>query len=264
MIINKERIIEILDKEISYDDVKTYIKINNPEAALENKNDYCRFYQLRGNTAGLRSEEFEKFINLYFEILEKYKSEPNVEFKTILKEVNSARRKCKEDNRKEISFSSKLLHTINNERPIWDKRLVNLYNFNLNNDHSNWTEEDCVCAYEEYCRRFDEYMESNNDEKDIIIKEFDNRFQDYKDSIKDIKKVDFVLWRNKPKKSLIDTFLKKNGRGTGRLMYQAQIHPRGMKMINERATADQIPMRNLFCASGFRSGTKLLARKKGM
>ena len=198
MIINKKIIDKILDNPDLENHIKTYLEINNSKTALKRSDLFCKFYKLRPGTTKLSKEDFEIFKKAYFGILDKYNTKPNTEFKVILQEVDSARNKLKNENendRKEISFSSKLLHTINNKKPIWDKHLISLYNFNLNNDHKDWTEDDCCSAYKEYCDKYKDFM--STDIANYIIEKFNEKYSKYKDQIIDIKKVDFVLWLNR-------------------------------------------------------------------
>ena len=199
MKITKAKINQIINNPKLKNKVELYLKIKNATNTLEMEESFCSLYDFRANTTGLKKDEFERFKTLYFDIYKKYKSKPETKFITILKEVDDARKKVIEnpkDKRKEISFSSKLLHTINNKKPIWDKHLVSLNNFNLNNNHEEWTEKDCGYAYDVFCNCIEDFIQK--DEMAAFIKsEFKKKFKNDADQIEDIKKIDFVLWNNR-------------------------------------------------------------------
>ena len=132
----------------------------------------------------------------YFIILEKYhgifKNTKQIEFIDLFSEIEK-------NIKKSIVYTSKMLHTIDNRYPIWDSQLVGFYNFNLNNDKTiRENKEVASLAYKNYCEKYENFMKSRWKKK--IIKCFDEKFgsenRDYVEKINDVKKIDFVLWKN--------------------------------------------------------------------
>lgn len=124
----------------------------------------------------------------YFKLLENRKNDKNIEFEDVFGEIYDFT-----GHENQISFSSKALHTIRPEKPIWDEKLIGLNNFNLNGGPRyprKWSFEECVYAYENYCKVFEDFLVTDGQ---TIIDVFDKELPNYK-KISDVKKIDFVLW----------------------------------------------------------------------
>lgn len=107
---------------------------------------------------------------------------------------------CLITGRAEVSFSSKLIHVIDTSYPIWD-RLVAGEQRHFNFANNGWS------GYKEYKNAFERYLKSPDGQK--IIELFDNKFPG--NHISDIKKVDFVLWRDEEGKIEIPQEFKYQG-----------------------------------------------------
>lgn len=152
---------------------------------IDNFNDekfqklYKGFYRMRRN---------KEFCNKYFKIGYEQIKNSEISFDILFDNIKQI------NNKNEASFSSKLLHTINNKKPILDKKV--LINLNL----------------------YSEYIKKNSDKKEIyksierfyyeLLKEdfardwivqFDtlltNVIKIDKNVISDVKKIDFILWK---------------------------------------------------------------------
>ena len=97
------------------------------------------------------------------------------------------------EGRLEISFSSKLIHVINPNRPIWDNN-VSVQHFKMklpkHGVDGSIRQKEIVRAYHEYCSRFYEYVDSS--EGQAVIRLFNEKYPHT--GFTDVKKVDFIMW----------------------------------------------------------------------
>ena len=130
----------------------------------------------------------EEFAYGYFQIMEHLKTSPVISFEMALERVKHIKGSY------EISFSSKMAHTIDPELPVWDK-IVTKDHFHINAPytlHRN-RERACCAKYEEYRRRFYVYLSS--EEGQALASLFDEAYPN--SGISDVKKVDFILWQDR-------------------------------------------------------------------
>lgn len=141
------------------------------------------FYQMRR----FYSDEFAQH---YFHLLEQMKHTNNMTFKMAIERVKHIQ------NTYEISFSSKLAHTINPLLPIWDS-VVTGKHFQIRAPYASAKDREKACCqkYAEFEEKFYSYMSSM--EGQALIFKFDQRFPD--SGISDIKKIDFILWQDRRK-----------------------------------------------------------------
>lgn len=141
---------------------------------------YKRFYVLNG--AGLTP----RFIDRYFELLAK--KERNL--RKILWELSKIPRR-KGDYSVQLSFASKLIHTIDNTQPIYDSRVARILNIKLAyNKDINKKIDDRVAKYNLLKKKFNEII--NDKQIGEIIKNFKKRLGV---DIGDVKMLDFILWK---------------------------------------------------------------------
>ena len=107
-------------------------------------------------------------------------------------------------NRIEASFASKMLHTIDDRKPIWDSVVLNHLSFKVHNINKEKRFDTIVNLYNNMCLGYNKLIETEKG-KDII-KVFDDNFG--KKDISEIKKIDFILWASKDKQILEDADLK--------------------------------------------------------
>ena len=97
------------------------------------------------------------------------------------------------EGRLELSFSSKLIHVINPNRPIWDNN-VSVQHFGMKLPgyelDSVVRQREIIKLYHEYCSRFYEYMDSS--EGQAVIRMFNEKYPHT--GFTDAKKVDFIMW----------------------------------------------------------------------
>ena len=95
--------------------------------------------------------------------------------------------------RLEISFSSKLIHVINPNRPIWDNNVaVQHFGMKLPSYEVDGSarQRETVRLYHEYCSRFYEYLDSS--EGQAVLRLFNEKYPHT--GFTDAKKVDFIMW----------------------------------------------------------------------
>ena len=93
----------------------------------------------------------------------------------------------------EVSFSSKLVHTLDPEQPIWDKNVTDRhFGYKIPACGTKDREKKILDRYKRYKRDFLNYVAS--DDGKAVIRAFDEAFP--KTGFTDLKKVDFVLWQD--------------------------------------------------------------------
>jgi len=181
----REKIFRELSKDKkSFDDYK-FIMAKFEGGNIANNDEfkkvYRRFYVL--NVGGLG----EKLIDRYFELLQR----GEMDIKKILIELSKIPRL----NGKPavlLSFASKLIHTVDNDQPIYDSRVTKIFNIKLNDNIKDINEkiDDRLAAYDLLKRKFNEILVSQEIRE--IIKDFKERL---KVNIGDVKTLDFILWK---------------------------------------------------------------------
>lgn len=133
----------------------------------------------------MRSRKSEYYA-MFYQFLEQKKKE-GTSFEETLDYLKGA------EGRLELSFSSKLIHVINPNRPIWDNNVA-VQHFGLKlpgyGVDSSTRQTEIVRAYYEYCGRFYEYVDSS--EGQAVIRLFDEKYPHT--GFTDVKKVDFIMW----------------------------------------------------------------------
>jgi hypothetical protein len=141
---------------------------------------YKDFYVL--TAAGLTQEFFDE----YFQLLENKETD----LKKILKILSKIPRR-KGDYAVELSFASKLIHTVDNNSPIFDKNVANVLGIKLNyKEDLDERIEDRVRAYELLKRKFAVLLK--NPEVQEIISDFKEKLCA---DINNVKMLDFILWK---------------------------------------------------------------------
>lgn len=185
MVINKEEIIKIvnsIDMEIS---VKKYLEILelfsksidvSKDLAFQKK--YNHFYRVM--------KKKKEFYDEYYSYMNKCKLKElkDINFEIVFLHFKEIFKK------NEASFSSKLLHTINNESPIIDS--IVLKNLNLLNEFKK-KDSNKIEIYNKIVLIYTDLLI----EYPYLIDEFDKKFPKEKELISNIKKIDFILWKMK-------------------------------------------------------------------
>lgn len=188
---NIERILGNIDEDL---DIRTYLTLLNRfrnvdvTCDTEFQNNYCRYWRLFG--AGLSQE----FRTAYFELMERLRGGPlpSIEEVTrILYEVpsNSSGRK-----RLQFSFASKLLHTLDPHRPIYDSMVATFYRFSVPNPIKSFEEklQGFLGFYNFLTVEYNRVLTTQTLAQPIA--RFRNRFS-VSDEYTDEKVIDTLIWR---------------------------------------------------------------------
>lgn len=142
---------------------------------------FNNFYKIR--------QRKKDFYDYYYKLLEEKKNKKaGITFKEIINAI------YKNTNEVHASFASKLVATINPDKPIWDS--VVLQNLGLVKPKSstgNRTNEitEIVCLYDKICDWYAQKLNTADSIKAIQL--FDEKFP--KNNISNVKKIDFILWQ---------------------------------------------------------------------
>lgn len=180
-----------IDKDL---DIRTYLNLlsrfrkNDVTRDTEFQNKYCRYWRLFG--AGLSQD----FRSEYFQLMEGLKGRalPSIREVTLnLFKVpsNSSGRKTLQ-----FSFASKLLHTLDSHRPIYDSMVARFYGFsspNPNNSFENRLQA-FLSFYDFLVAEYNKVLTNRLLEQPITI--FRNHFS-VLDEYTDEKIVDTLIWR---------------------------------------------------------------------
>jgi hypothetical protein len=142
---------------------------------------YKAFYKLN---FAKKSDDFYK---VYFMLLNKISKSGNSDIDKVLKYLH------KVEEKKELSFASKMLATIDPNLPVWDSKVRNVlkvkYKTNFKATYKDIIE--CVEAYKVFCNWYKLFLKTP--EANSFIAEFDKHFP--KSKISKMKKLDFIFWQ---------------------------------------------------------------------
>lgn len=116
-----------------------------------------------------------------FRFIEINKNSVNISFEDILGELKSYEGKM------EASFASKVLATINVDKPIWDSNVLKALGESIDSKDIN----DYVKEYDVICAKVNDFIDSDKGKE--YIEWFDSVFKNCTDFSK-VKKVDYLLW----------------------------------------------------------------------
>ncbi len=126
------------------------------------------------------------YYTVFYGLLEEKKT-CGIPFEETLEHLKSA------EGRLELSFSSKLIHVINPNRPIWDNN-VSVHHFGMKLPgyglEAATRQREIIRLYHEYCSRYYEYLDSHDGQQ--AIKMFNERYPHT--GFTDVKKLDFLMW----------------------------------------------------------------------
>ena len=134
------------------------------------------FYRVRRDSAWQK---------VYYEIMERGKSSP-LTFESVLCEL------YQKLGRVEASFTSKLIHTLNNDMPIWDRFVLQNLGLKMPLCSGEKKLKIAVELYEEIIKWYNTAL--SNEQINQKLLEFDEFFPEYKHFSK-TKKLDFFLWQ---------------------------------------------------------------------
>jgi hypothetical protein len=158
-------------------DVYLYILHNYPQKVNDNffQFVYRSFYRL--DNAGLS----DKCKKEYFRLL----SNKETSLEKILKILHQYKTK-KNEKSYQLSFTTKLLHTIDNNLPIYDSFVAKLFNLPTRKSNLNWN----LKVYDLLRGKFNNLLQDSQIMS--YIKEF--KIKHHAEEISDAKALDFMLW----------------------------------------------------------------------
>ncbi len=184
----EEEIYSILLKRSK--DVDKYFSIqkmfNEGLLDIEFEKKFRQFYRM--NTAGLTQDHFK----VYFKHL-KNKESDLVKILTDLYNIKTLRG----SHSLQFSFTTKLLHTIDNNLPIFDKFISSYFSIANPNDFGLSLDKRLEKRQEMYCELVSSYKKLLLDKQVCkTIQDCRSRLSWPGDMISDIKVLDFMLWAN--------------------------------------------------------------------
>lgn len=169
---------KLLDGMNKYKQIMESLHYTDVSTNADFQRAFNRFFVMRSRTPLY----YDKFYSFLAE-----RKNVGATFEETLEELKSANGKL------EISFSSKLVHVIDPTQPIWDRN-VSVQHFGMkvpgHGKPINVRQAEVIKMYRDYCRRFYDYLDSN--EGQALIRLFDNIYPH--SELTDVKKLDFILW----------------------------------------------------------------------
>lgn len=141
---------------------------------------YAGFYRVRRSATWLES---------YFAIMSDFGRRRENDFECILKAVDSI-----SGGGVELSFSSKMLATINPRMPIWDSQVKNALGLADVTAHGSkdFREAQAIELYKKLRSEFARLLATKNIREEIAA--FDNLLPEYAKALTSEKKLDYLLW----------------------------------------------------------------------
>ena len=134
------------------------------------------FYRVRRNS---------EWQNVFYDIMENGKTE-DLTFEGVLQQIYN------KTGRVEASFSSKLIHTLNHNMPIWDQFVLQNLNLKMPICSGEKKLQNAICIYSEIIQWYEQALSTFEINQKIL--EFDEVFPQYS-WFSQTKKLDFLLWQ---------------------------------------------------------------------
>jgi hypothetical protein len=147
---------------------------------VEYRKTYTGFYKLRLPSSG--------HYDYYFALLESEKENKAIKFVDVFNKLSA------ETGRIEASFSSKIVATIDADRPVIDNVVLGNLNLALPKYYEKQRPEKCLRVYARLCNSFSSLLQV--EEYPEIKARFVKHFPQF--SFSDTKILDFVLWQYRP------------------------------------------------------------------
>lgn len=163
---------------------------------------YCRIMSLFNGGAGCVDAAFQRlytgfyrvrrsasWAESYFSLMSDFSRRGGSDFGTILKAVDAI-----PGSGVELSFSSKMLATINPKMPIWDSQVKNALGLSDIPQHGSkeFREEQAITLYAKLRGEFACLLADKDVKREIAA--FDALLPDYASRLTDEKKLDYLLW----------------------------------------------------------------------
>lgn len=137
---------------------------------------YDAFYRVR------RDEAWRKE---YFRLMATFGKRGNASFGEILHRLHQATGQI------EASFASKMLATLDPDKPIWDSKVLEALQLRLAGSNPNVRFSNAVVLYEHICKWYQDFMKT--DAAIEMLQRFDKEFPEFQ-IMSQTKKIDFILW----------------------------------------------------------------------
>ncbi len=174
-------------------------KMNEIQKTRKGIEKYLKIMDLIGKTNVAENEEFQHLFNgfyqvrrnedwrkVFYSLMEEKKGEnPSIEEIMVYLAENTKRKSV------ELSFASKLLHTLDPSNPIYDRKVSNF--LNLKGPALYWTSEAKIARQVDNYNAIMEWYKTPQAKSLIAL--FDKTFPEYSKLIGDVKKIDFIIWR---------------------------------------------------------------------
>lgn len=188
---NKDSLYELIQKSLAEAcGLEAYNKTLDLNKVLtkEYQSNFIYYYKLRRD---------REWLNNYFNYMNSLISRSEVTFEEILKTLFTFKHKVKNSSKNpegyaysiEMSFASKMLHTIDTNYPIWDSKVTEV--LNIKTPKTGSPIEEYITKYNELCEKINKYIISFEGYNMINI--FNEYFPSYT-TLNPIKKIDFWLW----------------------------------------------------------------------
>lgn len=190
----KDVLIQSIEESCSLD---KYVKTTKIPPDIPTDQEYQKnfnsYYRVRRD---------QGWLNEFYAFMQSNQGNSDLTFETVLKHLSKVKHKVSTKINKsgfaasiEVSFSSKLLATLNPKYPIWDSQVVKALDIKV----PQHTIEAYVQAYNELCDSVWSFIETDTGK--VCLQLFDSMFPHYID-INPVKKIDLYLWNiGKPSKS---------------------------------------------------------------
>ena len=139
------------------------------------------------NTNITSNPDFQKTFNGFFKVRRNAKNEP-LTFRQVITEIYN------KTGRIEASFTSKLLASIDTDKPIWDKYVLENLGLVPSGKNPHERIENACKIYDALTKWYYNFLRSDEGKKCIM--EFNKKMPDYS-WISNTKKIDFLIWRTR-------------------------------------------------------------------
>lgn len=143
---------------------------------MEFQKSFNGFYRIR--------QRQQKFYEEFYNFMELNKNK-DITFEETLKHLYL------KINRVERSFSSKLVATINPNKPVWDQYVMKNLNIKIPSYSSKDRLDKTIKAYNSLEKWYEEYL--NSYDSNSVLNLFNEKYPDVE--ITDVKKIDLILWQ---------------------------------------------------------------------
>ena len=140
---------------------------------------YNRFYRVRRNA---------EWQSAYYEIMQREKASADLSFEDVLREMHGRTGNV------EASFMSKMIATLDPNRPIWDSIVLEKLGLKLRGTTAQAKLANAVGVYESIVGWYADYLATEDAARNIAL--FDELLPDYA-WLTPVKKADFLLWSSR-------------------------------------------------------------------